>query len=160
SHTAATTWRLAFPFWDQVAEQVPVAGDTPFSDTSAEDRVETVLELASAFRVTGEPALGELYPLIPAQFGLVPSAGQDPVTFAAPAIRSSADVTRPLSRADGRRLHRTLAQVNAAAGAAPDATWPRDPVLRAVSSAVFALAPERFYALIDIRLKGGNAEAA
>ena len=160
SQTPATSWRLAFPFWDHVEEQVPVSGESLISDTSPEDRVETVLELASAFRVTGEPALGELYPLIPAQFGLVLDAGQDPVTFAALAIRSSADVTTPLSRANGRRLHRTLAQVNAAAGAVPDASWPRDPVLRAVSSAVFALAPERFYALIDIRLKGGNVEAA
>ena len=75
SQTPATSWRLAFPFWDHVEEQVPVSGESLISDTSPEDRVETVLELASAFRVTGEPALGELYPLIPAQFGLVLDAG-------------------------------------------------------------------------------------
>ncbi|MCT2061310.1 hypothetical protein [Dietzia cinnamea] len=156
----STTWRSAFPQWDLVADQVPVSGDTPVAETSPEDRVETILEIASAFRGASDAALGELYPLIPAQFGLVLDAGQQPVTFATLAIRPSADVTTPLSRADGRRLHRTLAQVNAAAGAVSDPSWPRDPVLRAVSSAVFALAPERFYALIDIRLKGGDVEAA
>src|SRR5699024_3088950 len=156
----STPWRSAFPQWDLVADQVPVSGDTPVAETSPEDRVETIIEIAAAFRGASAAALGELYPLVPAQFGLVLGAGQQPVTFATLAIRPSADVTTPLSRADGRRLHRTLAQVNAAAGAVSDPSWPRDPVLRAVSSAVFALAPERRYALIAIRLTGGDAEAA
>lgn len=156
----STTWRSAFPQWDLVADQVPVSGDTPVAETSPEDRVETILEIASAFRGASDAALGELYPLIPAQFGLVVSTGEPPVTFAALALRSSTDVTAPLARADGRRLHRTLTQVNAAAAASPEPTWPRDPVLRAVSSAIFALPPERFYALIDVRLRGGDPDAA
>ncbi|TCW20611.1 hypothetical protein [Dietzia cinnamea] len=160
SSTGTYTWRLAFPFWDEVADHVPVSGETLIAETSPADRVETVLELASAFRVAGDAALGELYPLIPSQFGLVLDSAKPPVTFAALAVRPSQDVTTPLTRADGRRLHRTLAQVNAAAAAVPEPTWPRDPVLRAVSSAVFALPPERFYALIDIRLGGGDADAA
>lgn len=156
----STTWRSAFPQWELIADQVPVSGDTPVSETSPEDRVETILEIASAFRAASDAALGELYPLVPAQFGLVVSASEPPVAFAALAVRFSTDVTAPLSRADGRRLHRTLTQVNAAAAAVAEPTWPRDPVLRAVSSAIFALPPERFYALIDVRLRGGDPDTA
>lgn len=154
-----TAWSEAFPFWELVVDHVPVGGALAVADTLPEDRVETILEIASTYRTTPDYALGELYPLVPSDFGVRRGGGTE-VPFSAIASSPPSDISQPLSRAESRRLHGSLAQANAATAASRSGTWPKEPVLRAVSSVLFSLDPERFYALVDVRLLGGDSEAA
>ena len=154
-----TTWSEAFPFWELVVDHVPVGGALAVADTLPEDRVETILEIASTYRTTPDYALGELYPLVPSDFGVRRGGGTE-VPFSAIASSPPSDISQPLSRAESRRLHGSLAQANAATAASRSGIWPKEPVLRAVSSVLFSLDPERFYALVDVRLLGGDIKAA
>ncbi|GAA1053655.1 hypothetical protein [Dietzia natronolimnaea] len=154
-----TTWSEAFPYWELVFDHVPVGGSLPVADTLPEDRVETILEIASTYRTTPDYVLGELYPLVPAGFGVRWEGGGE-VSFSSIASSAPSDISQLLSRAESRRLHGSLAQVNAAAAASRSGFWPQEPVIRAVSSVLFSLDPERFYALVDVQLLGGDRAAA
>jgi len=151
---AGTWWIEAFPHWEPIADHVPVGPREAVHLTSPEDRVETVLEIASEYRSVRDFSLGELYPLVPARFPLRVSAESKPTTFAAVASVAAVDILPIRSRQAVREIHLTLAQANAAAASSGAINWPSDDVLSAVGSAIFSLYPTDFYALIDVAIGG------
>lgn len=153
---AGTWWIEAFPHWEPIADHVPVGPREAVHLTSPEDRVETVLEIASDYRSVSDFSLGELYPLVPARFPLRVSAESRPTTFAAVAAVAAVDVLPIRSRQAVREIHLTLAQANAAAASSGAISWPSDEILSEVGSAIFSLYPTDFYALIDVAIGGRN----
>lgn len=151
---AGTWWIEAFPHWEPIADHVPVGPREAVHLTSPENRVETVLEIASQYRAVSDLSLGELYPLVPARFPLRVSPDSKPTTFAAVAAVAAVDVLPIRSRQAVREIHLTLAQANAAAAWTGAISWPSDDILSAVGSAVFSLYPTDFYALIDVAIGG------
>jgi len=157
---AGTWWIEAFPHWEPIADHVPVGPREAVHRTSPEDRTETILEIASAYRSVGDLSLGELYPLVPARFPLRVDQDSKPATFAAVASVAAVDVLPVRSRQGVRQIHLTLAQANAAAGATGAINWPTDDILSAVGSAFFALYPTEFYALVDVAIGGRDRAKA
>ncbi|KAA0919251.1 hypothetical protein [Dietzia sp. ANT_WB102] len=156
-------WQEAFPHWAPVADHVPVGGQQKISETTPEDRVETILELASVYPAIGEFTLGELYPLVPARFrfrvdSTDPSSKR--VSFASVATVPAVDILPARSRAAARAVHRTLAQTNAAAAISGSVDWPADEILSTIGSGFFALYPTEFYALVDVALQNRERTTA
>lgn len=159
-HGTGRTWSEAFPHWDPLVDTVPVQAETEVRQASPEELVETVLEVASAYRTVSDHALGELYPLVPARFRFRRPGEKATIPFSSVAASPAVDVAPSRSRAAGRTLHQTFALANAAAAVNGTADWPDDEVLSAFGTAFFGLNPVDFYSLVIVAIGGRDRRAA